>query len=217
MKIKELFEQDQISGKDYTIQLWLQYNSLMNTNTKLKNSLKKITKAIDEKTGISGAVLVLGNSGFDVCVIIPEHEVDSIANYMDNVNAVLKQFVDVSEIREASEDHRIELKFINKVPSLPIPIAFPSIFIDALGKTSLSGIDKIIKDFDYLEVSNAQHITDSVLGLVKLAKHGTINVSTSDYSKLEWANIISRHYRSGNILACVNELRTKGLLKYAQF
>lgn len=217
MKLAELFENESLSSKkDYTIQLWLSYNSLMNTNTKLKKSLKKITDAIDEKTGLLGSILLIGKSGFDVCVIIPEHEVDSIANYMDDVNAVLKRFADISELREDSEDHRIELKFINKVPSLPIPIAFPFIFIDALGKTSLSGIDKIIKDFDYLEVSKAEYITGSVLGLVKLAKHGNIKVSTSDYSKPEWASIITKYFKSGNILACQEELIDNGLKDYAE-
>jgi hypothetical protein len=210
MKLAELFETS--VRKDYFIDLWLSYNALTTTLIKLNENPKKITNAIDKKTGLS-SIIQVGKGTFEISLEVPEHQVNDFANYIDDVNAVLKEFFDITEIREDSGSHIVHLTFAKQVPSLPIPIEFPNIFIQNLNKTSLSGIHKIIKDFNYLEINNPENITGGVLGLIKLAKHGVIKINTPNP---EWANIISKHYKTGNILAAQEDLIDNGFKDYAE-
>ena len=210
MKIKELFETS--VRKDYFIDLWLSYNALTTTLTKLNENPKKITDAIDKKTGLS-SIIQVGKGTFDISLEVPEHQVNDFANYIDDVNAVLKAFFDITEIREDSGSHIVHLTFDKQVPSLPIPIEFPNIFIQNLNKTSLSGIHKIIKDFSYLEINNSENITGGVLGLIKLAKHGVIKINTPNP---EWANIVLKYLNSGDVIACQRKLIENDLDEYAE-
>ena len=219
MKIKELFE-NEVTLKlkqNHLIELTLEFCDATDLCKKMKRDLEQLKQFINEKTGAKSIVSV-GFGSFSVSVFVEDKNVDAFDNYRENVLDVLNEFADGSGYTENIEGHYVELFFSHNVPKLPIPISYDRLYVTLEDKSSLSGIDKIISSFRYLHFHKCENVTGNVLSIIKLAKKGKINLSTSDFNDLPWMTIMNKHLkqRHYDVVSCQRELIESDLDEFAE-
>ncbi len=210
---KQFLKED---NSEYVIKLIVEFSiRYEDIEDYLKEQKETIIKNIEEKTNTKVFFFDIRKHSFSIELKINnDNQLTQLMQIEKEVVDILEKYNSNDSFQHLPNDTNLELLVNHSLPQ-HIKISFPYIYITAQGPTSFKGINKIIGDFELLQIRNNSKITDSVLGLLLLNK--TNRKISLLFSKNEWVKILNKHLENDNdVLECQEELITNGLRQYAK-
>ena len=152
--------------------------------------------------------------------IIADADDDMYYYTFKNLNAQNGNEVALSKIIEIIEKNvSLEIDYIDSTLVCdgfpPYKLEWQHIDITFESPTQITGIDKYIGLFMFCNIMDCEKITGGVLSLLKI-KQGTSLSLSADGPYPKWIQIINKHLKTRDLLACQEELIENGLEEYAK-
>ena len=204
------------NNAEYKIALYLEYDIRYEDIVDYLNEQKQnIIEDIKQKTKVNKIDIDIRGYSFSVILNIEDNQLNNLKSIENTIIDILQKHNNNDSFQYLNQDTNIELILLNNQLPQNIKINFPQIYISPMQPISFKGINKIIGDFQIMNVRNAKNITDSILGLVLLNKSNR-KISIV-FSTLQWTKIVNNCLMSDtDILECQEELIKEGYAQYAK-
>jgi len=204
------------NNAEYKIALYLEYDIRYEDIVDYLNQQKQnIIQDIKQKTKIDKIDIDIRGYSFSVILNIEDNQLNNLKSIENTIIDILQKHNNNDSFQYLNQDTNIELILLNNQLPQNIKINFPQIYISPMQPISFKGINKIIEDFQIMNVRNAKNITDSILGLLLLNKSNR-KISIV-FSTLQWTKIVNNCLMSDtDILECQEELIKEGYAQYAK-
>lgn len=204
------------NNAEYKIALYLEYDIRYEDIVDYLNQQKQnIIQDIKQKTKIDKIDIDIRGYSFSVILNIEDNQLNNLKSIENTIIDILQKHNNNDSFQYLNQDTNIELILLNNQLPQNIKINFPQIYISPMQPISFKGINKIIGDFQIMNVRNAKNITDSILGLLLLNKSNR-KISII-FSTLQWTKIVNNCLMSDtDILECQEELIKEGYAQYAK-